>query len=675
MAAGMVSPSVAGPNLLAIRSRFMSNHANDSRRLAMAIIGPVIVLLGLSGCSSSQWARVRRSPLNPLAQQLELNSRQGPQPTSRTLQMLRRNDLEKDLEKSPLDLIANVQQVAYSEPTAENVYAIAEVAYVGAKRLEESGEHQSALNLHATAAANAYFYLFDEALAKGRNPYDPRFRRACDLYNNSLESALRYINSLDLLKPGGVHTIASGDQVFDFQIATRGTWQEANFCQLKFVSDFHVENLKNVYRTYGLGVPLIAVYRSAAEQPGDQFYPPGMSFPVTAFMRIVESTAEEGCVRHQCLIELHDPMVDSEMMVEGKRIPLETDLTTPLAYSLDNPVFKRANVQMQNLVKEQSLAVSGLYLLEPYDARKVPVVMVHGFWSSLVTWMEMFNDLRGSPEIRENYQFWFYLYPTGVPPLFTAAHLREQLASARQSLDPYRERASLDQMVLVGHSMGGLVSKLQTVDSGDRFWRLVSERGFSQLVASEDDKSNLRNAFFFAPNTSVRRVVTIATPFQGSNFSNMATQWLGGKLINLPDDLVQTRARLVQANPHLFDESSLRDQTTSVASLASDSPLLRLLENSPTPPWVKFHNIIGVIDRESMISAVAQDSDGVVKIASARAPGAVSEIVVPSDHVNVHRHPLAIKEVRRILLEHLYESRGNQEQPYRDIAGLTAVGS
>ncbi len=651
----------------------MTAHANQLRRSAMKFVGLLVFVACASGCSSSQWARARRSPFNPLAQQLELDSRLGPQPTSRTLQMLRRNDLEKDLESSPLELVASVQQVAYSEPTAENVYAIAEVAYVGAKRLEESGEHETALNMHATAAANAYFFLFDDALAKGRNPYDPRFRRACDLYNNSLESALRYINTLDLLKPGCVHSISSGDQVFDFQIATRGTWHEANFCQLKFVSDFHVENLKNVYRTYGLGVPLIAVYRSAAEQPGDQFYPPGMSFPVTAFMRIVESTAEGGRVRHQCLIELHDPMVDSEMMVEGQRIPLETDLTTPLAYSLDNPVFKQANVRIQNLVKEQSLAVSGLYLLEPYDARKIPVVMVHGFWSSLVTWMEMFNDLRGSSEIRDNYQFWFYLYPTGIPPLFTAAHLREQLALARRSLDPYRERGSLDQMVLVGHSMGGLVSKLQAVDSGGDFWKLVSQQDFSQLVANEEVKSNLRDAFFFAPNPSIRRVVTIATPFQGSNFSNMATQWLGGKLINLPDELVKTRAKLVQDNPRLFDESSLRDQTTSVASLASNSPLLRLLENSPTPPWVKYHNIIGVIDRESMISAVAQDSDGVVKISSARSPGAASEIVVPSDHVNVHRHPLVIKEVRRILLEHLYEIRGNQKQPYRDIAGLDPV--
>ena len=36
-------------------------------------------------------------------------------------------------------------------------------------------------------------------------------------------------------------------------------------------------------------------------------------------------------------------------------------------------------------------------MLEPYDPNKMPVVMVHGLWSSPVTWMEMFNDLRSDP--------------------------------------------------------------------------------------------------------------------------------------------------------------------------------------------------------------------------------------------------------------------------------------
>ena len=130
-------------------------------------------------------------------------------------------------------------------------------------------------------------------------------------------------------------------------------------------------------------------------------------------------------------------------------------------------------------------------MLEPYDPRKVPVLMVHGLWSSLITWMEMFNDLRGDTEIRDNYQFWFYLYPTGQPFWTTAAQLRQDLAHARKVLDPNRQAVALDKMVLVGHSMGGLVAKLQTVESGNDYWNLISEEPFSELQTSGDLRRQL----------------------------------------------------------------------------------------------------------------------------------------------------------------------------------------
>jgi hypothetical protein len=51
-------------------------------------------------------------------------------------------------------------------------------------------------------------------------------------------------------------------------------------------------------------------------------------------------------------------------------------------------------------------------------------------------------------------------------------------------------------------------------------------------------------------------------------------------------------------------------------------------------------------------------SDGVVSERSARLDGAASELIVPADHTTVQCHPLAVMEVRRILLEHLAELRG-----------------
>ena len=56
--------------------------------------------------------------------------------------------------------------------------------------------------------------------------------------------------------------------------------------------------------------------------------------------------------------------------------------------------------------------------------------MVHGLWSSPETWTEMINELRAVPDIRNRYQFWTYLYPTGQPFWVSATQLRADLASA-----------------------------------------------------------------------------------------------------------------------------------------------------------------------------------------------------------------------------------------------------
>jgi hypothetical protein len=273
--------------------------------------------------------------------------------------------------------------------------------------------------------------------------------------------------------------------------------------------------------------------------------------------------------------------------------------------------------------------------------------------------MEMFNDLRGSRELRDHYQFWFYLYPTGQPFWFSAAHLRQELADARYALDPHRQSPALDQTVLVGHSMGGLISLLQTIDSKQDFWKMASPRPFERLNCVNGTHDNLQHVFFFTPNPSIRRVVTIATPHQGSNFANMATRWLGRKLINLPDDLVALQKSLLQGNPNYFPENSVLEITTAVDALSNSSPVWEFMKNAERAPWVTYHNIIGNLE-DTKLGKVAGRSDGVVTVESASCEMATSEIMVPAEHTEVHRQPAAILEVNRVLREHLAEVRASQ---------------
>ena len=119
-----------------------------------------------------------------------------------------------------------------------------------------------------------------------------------------------------------------------------------------------------------------------------------------------------------------------------------------------------------------------------------------------MTWMEMFNDLRSSPDIRRHYQFWFYLYPTGQPFWLSAAQLRRDLAEMRQVLDPQHREPALDQMVLVGHSMGGLVATLQTLESGQRLLEPGEPRfRWEQVKAEPDVRQKLGETFYFQPES------------------------------------------------------------------------------------------------------------------------------------------------------------------------------
>jgi pimeloyl-ACP methyl ester carboxylesterase len=586
-----------------------------------------------------------------------LIARTGPRPTPRTLQLLRRYALVPLAEQNPEIALTKLQREIEADPDPDKICSFSELSYLEGKRKESQGKPKDALDNYGAAVAHAYWFLLDPRLDRFRNPYDPTFRKACDLYNESLAAAMRIVNQQKKLRPGETHVIQTGKQQFHVQVVLRGSWHADDIERLEFVNDYEIQGgLTNQYHTYGLGVPLIAVRANhEGETPAEKYYPPGLSFPVTAFLRVEQQTpqqSESGV--HRCTLELYDPLFSSDIAVCNRLVPLETDLSTPLAYFLDSPSFREKDIATFGLLNpNQAQAVKGLYMVEPFDPSRIPVVMVHGLWSSPLTWMEMFNDLRAFPEIRSRYQFWFFLYPTGQPFWVSAAQLRDTLAESRQTLDPQRQNPNLDQMTLVGHSMGGLVSKMQTLESGDEFWRLVADKPIEELNATPEERTKLAKSFYFHPNPSVKRVVTIGTPHRGSTFANEYTRELSRRLITLPEMMMELGTKLATANPNFFRNSDLLTMTTSIDSLAPDCPIFPVMLKAPRPSFTHYHNIAGVVPKKTILGRVSEEGDGVVALTSAHLDDVESEIVVEADHLAVHRHPLAILEVRRILLEHM----------------------
>ena len=615
------------------------------------------------GCSSAtQYVKVRTVPKNPLSEQLSLTARSGPKPSERTMQTLRRYDAVGDLEGDPHQLLLKFQGIVEREPAIELAHATAELAYIAGKKADGSNE-KAALDFYETAVAYAYLYLFDPRYGPARNPYDPQFRGACDLYNSSLESALRIIHKNKQLMPGSSHVIESTTRRCDVEVVLRSTrWKAEDFERFEFVSDYEVSGLSNLYQTFGLGVPLIAVRKCRdPNDPIEKYYPPELSFAVTAFLRVIpnvgttEGSTDEAAPK-RVLLELYDPLESTAIEAAGRYVPLESDGSTALAYYLSSPELKLGEFETLGFVRpDLGEKATGLYMLEPYDPSKIPVVMIHGLWSSPLTWMEMFNDLRSDPTLRQNYQFWFYLYPTGQPFWTSAGRFRDDLATLRKQVDPKYEAAALDQMVLVGHSMGGLVAKLQTVESRDDYWRIVSDQPFQEVKADDEARAKLEKMFYFHPNPSIRRVVTIGTPHRGSSFANDTTRWLAHKVIKLPTMTLLTGDGLLKENPGLFRDPAMLQVKTSIDSLAPDSPILPVLLESPVGPTTTYHNIVGIAPTKTWWGDSADKTDGIVSYESAHLDNVASEITVNADHMHVHRHPASVLEVRRILLAHLNE--------------------
>ena len=650
------------------------------------VIWTVLMLVGLTGCRTfhqqalTPLQKARRTAeiisygapsmvqVKPVRRTKRLNTvtkffSSRPSLSLRTQQVVRRYNLTDRLVSDPEAVIQWFQELVKQSPHMEEVNALAEIAKREADWQEANGNNSQAMKLNATALLHAHQFLFDSNLDIKRNAYDPQFRHICDVYNSSLESITRRLAADGAVVNGTVISIGDGDIGFDMQIQFEGRWRDQEFDRFELVSDYQTEGIENHFHTYGLGVPLIAVlHKNEMPQTIEKYYPPSLTLPLTAFCEIQPADisagqASFGSQRRTAILRLYDPLENTTAQSRGRSVPLESDITTPLAYHLKDPLLN-GRVLSTATILDSSLAdkIHGLYMLEPFDPSKIPVVMVHGLWSSPVTWAQMFNDLRAIPEIHSNYQFWFYSYSSGQPFVVSASEMRKDLNRIRRELDSGNDSQALDQMVVVGHSMGGLISRLQVINSGNDFWNLIGNGEFDSLKGNTETIQRLRDTVYFEANPAIKRIVTIATPHHGSQTSNATTRWLSGKIISLPELLAQDFQTLSLRNKDVLVNPSVLTGT-SVDSLAPTSPVLLAMDAIPPQPQTTFHNIIGKVEKKNLspFSRESQSlgSDGVVSVENAQFEHAQSLTVVPSEHSSVHLHPQCILEVRRVLLQHL----------------------
>ncbi len=415
------------------------------------------------------------------------------------------------------------------------------------------------------------------------------------------------------------------------------------FDKLTPVGEYAVEDLNNLHRYCGFGVSAVAVHNN---QTGIPFRKKQELFSATVLLRPVTGPVDQ--IESSYILDVYDPLRMAQIMINGVAVPLKRDLTAPIANRINTT---KRDYLTGFLQPGASTSDEGLFMIEPYQPGKIPIVFVHGLMSDPFTWANIANDIRACPEFVERYQLWAFEYATGEPFLKSAAKLRRQLVEARALLDPHSVDPALTQMVLVGHSMGGLISKLQITQGGDPLWQAVSNCPLPYLNTTRETLDGLVESFYFGPSPFITRVVYIGTPHRGSPWAKRPIGQIGAKLVEESAIMEERHRQLIEANPGAFSREFTRRVPTSIDLLKPDSPLLHRIDELPYATAVRVHSIIGYGYR--MFGA--GDSDSVVPVSSARARGGATEKFINAKHGQLHQHAEGTTELFRLLTTHLQE--------------------
>ncbi|MRR58467.1 MAG: hypothetical protein EG824_09690 [Deltaproteobacteria bacterium] len=600
-------------------------------------LAPLLLLSLLAGCATpvgvtkvSAEKSYRLSTSNPLNQGAVSNSAKA---------VLQRYNLAETFHIDLQSTIQFLHETAVKDDRRDILFTLAELSYLNGERLLFNLSLQ-AYDSFLQSAVYAYLYLLGDGTEPPPTAYDIRFREACELYNRALWRAFPENRAGALEFKSGPRKLPVGELNITLKPETLA-WKLENIESFIPADSFDIRGLTVRNRTPGLGLPLIALTPKSPEAPN------GGALPVTAFLRVPGGIKELASGADSATLEFYSAYDDTEVQVNGRSVPLETDSTAPLAYRLDNRKLWKAGIR--RFISAGHIS-NPLILIQPYEPGRIPVVFVHGTASSPVWWAEMLNTLRADPVIRKRYQFWFFQYNSNNMITISAVQLRETLSGLVAQLDPAGKDPAMKQMVVIGHSQGGLLTKMTAVAPKDELWKVLSDKSPDELDADPEIKDLLRRMLLFDPLPFVTRVVFISTPHRGSFLTKNWVRSLVRKVVTIPVDMLFTKDGLYnKLSTQLKMPASMRGNVpTSIDGMSAENPLLQSLVKLPLEPQVTGHSIISVLpDME-----IETGNDGVVEYKSAHIDGVASEFVVRSPH-SCQGHPFTIEEVRRILMEHL----------------------
>ena len=553
---------------------------------------------------------------------------------------LARAGLDQRFEEDPLAAIRELHALALTGDRRERLYALSECCYATAEKTHDA-------SLFLASAVYADLFLLGGGPEPPPGGFRRRFRRACDLYNVGLARAYsRDVDDGEEFVPVARRvTLPVGSldvQTLELPLKIAGH----SYAQLRPAITMQVEGFRARAVKSGMGAALVALRTAGTEEEERKAHlAPRSTLAVTAFLFLDGDLEQFGPSPVRARIEFHRPTEQREVTVGGREVPLEFDVTAPLAWQLSES--RPWDEELSRFLRGDDTIANGVYLADPYEPGKIPVVFVHGTASSPSRWAEVLNELRDDGTLSSRYQFWFYRYSSGAPILVSAAGLRRGLARVMSDVDPGGNDDALRHMVVIGHSQGGLLARLMLSWSGDRFWDELSKTPLEKLELTDSDRQRLKQVFFFDPCPTVTRAVFVATPQRGSYVAGNFFGKIGSWLVAVPKAVARGAQKLSDMALGGAD-IDVEKFSTAVDDMAPGSPFLAALDASPMSPSVPTHSIIAVEGD----GPPEEGDDGVVMYTAAHLVSAKSEVVVRSPH-SCQGHPAVVAEIRRILREHL----------------------
>ena len=562
---------------------------------------------------------------------------------------------------------------------AEFYSAASELYMAYSKQLENSSGCQSVFKRHAfeknseqeqrcidqalsaldKSIRYSYLYLFKTEDSPQSRVFSIRQSQVRTFYNFGLSRfmTVQYLKSHFDQIPS---TFSAGNHQYSFDFQSYPTLKDMQIEQFRSSYNMQFRGLYTINRRDGFGAEFVVVRKNKSVNPSKQFiFNPEQTYqkaedwniysskylPVTVIAE-PENANEQNILNAPFVIRFFDPYQVDSAVVDGEQFKMTGNFSVPYGLWLSENNFGMLGYK-KVLNMGESSAMPHLFMIEPYQPNKKVIVLIHGLASSPEAWVALTNNIMGDRVLRDHYQVWQVFYSTNMPIWESRYQINALLKQAFSRTLP--DSASAHDAVLIGHSMGGIISRLLVSDADIRAYAIPhlsdDERKFLYEHPSIVDR------FQFEPIKNFSRAIFVSAPHRGTAYADKWFTRSVRKMISLPNDFFDT---LKDGN--LLHKTSqavkLGVATIGPNDLSDQSTFMTLTENIVPVAGFKYHSIMG---NHTQSQDPQLMSDGIVPYKSSHLDQAISEKVIKGGH-SIQETPEAVHELQRILREHLTQT-------------------